>query len=441
MRLIRLLKYDLKQEIKLWVEKDIISIPQAESLCHLYGMDYYKNNHSYAYSVLIILGYLFIGLAVITLLSANWDEIPRGLRMAGLILITLGINVGALYQYQQNKINSAIGWFFLGSLLYGASIMLIAQIYHLGEHFPDGIFWWTMGILPLAMILQSFVLMLLATTLAFTWFFVETSMNFYPTLFPLFLLFLFEFLRRSKVSYLLFIALITGVGLWLEINLAWWLNAGKGFRFDEIHIIFSIGLFLIFYALAKFLMQQKQAYWVDYGTLLSLWCLRFGLLFLLIFSFADPWKGLLLHTHWQQPLETFWLSMILALIAIALAHYANKNSYSVLIFTLLYLISVPTIMLADNRDMVMLLQIADNLLLMGTGIWLIIRGLDEGISHYFFLGLVSIMLLALLRYINLIGDYVGASMLFIIFAVILLSAAKYWQHQQNKRLIQAGELS
>ena len=34
------------------------------------------------------------------------------------------------------------GLFFLGNLFYGASIILVAQIYHLGEHMPDGVFWW-----------------------------------------------------------------------------------------------------------------------------------------------------------------------------------------------------------------------------------------------------------------------------------------------------------
>ena len=39
----------------------------------------------------------------------------------------------------------ATGLFFLGNIFYGASIILIAQIYHLGEYMPDGVFWWDTG--------------------------------------------------------------------------------------------------------------------------------------------------------------------------------------------------------------------------------------------------------------------------------------------------------
>jgi hypothetical protein len=33
----------------------------------------------------------------------------------------------------------------------------------------------------------------------------------------------------------------------------------------------------------------------------------------------------------------------------------------------------------------------------------------------------------LLRYIDLVGDYIGAAILFAVFAVILLVSARYWK--------------
>ena len=93
MRLIRLLKKDLAQEISTWVDRDLISADQAESICKLYGVDYQSiRSLSTGYNLLVSLGYLFVGLAVITLLGANWDDIPRGLRMTGLLVLTLGIH-------------------------------------------------------------------------------------------------------------------------------------------------------------------------------------------------------------------------------------------------------------------------------------------------------------------------------------------------------------
>ena len=108
--------------------------------------------------------------------------------MSGLIALTLLCNGIGLFAWQRNKPGVTVLWFFLGGLMYGASIMLIAQIYHIGEHFPDGIFWWALGVLPLALLLRSNLIMALATALAYLWFFVEAGMGFYPLLFPLFLL-------------------------------------------------------------------------------------------------------------------------------------------------------------------------------------------------------------------------------------------------------------
>ena len=431
MRLIRLLKNDLKQEVHDWVNKNIINTEQAQSICAVYGMDYHANQKNHAYSVLVILGYLFIGLAVITLLSANWDDIPRGLRMGGLIALTLAVNLWGLYQYKAQQINSAIGWFFLGSLFYGASIMLIAQIYHLGEHFPDGVLWWTIGVLPLAVVLRSAVLLLLATGLGFTWFIVETGLGFYPVLFPILLWFIFNFLRTSKQYYSLFIALIIGVTLWLEYSLAWWLNDGYGFDFDIEHIALSAGIFVFYQGLAKYLGQQKNIYWADYGAILAVWVLRFALVFMLLFSFEEFWEELL-YQSWQQPFLSLGLAIVLSLSAVFISYQADKNYQSTAIFAGGYLLVLAMVIFVDVPYLVKILQIIDNLILIATGIWLIIRGLRDNISHYFFLGILTIMLTALLRYFNFIGDYVGASILFIVFAVILLSAAKYWQAQQNK---------
>ncbi|MBW1792639.1 MAG: DUF2157 domain-containing protein [Deltaproteobacteria bacterium] len=151
MRLIRILKYDLCKEVATWVGKGIISTEQAESICSGYGVDYHNmSRRSYGYHVLLGFGCLFIGLSLITLVGANWDDIPRAIRMSGLIALTLGANLMGLSKFRHNKTSAAVAWFLMGGLFYGASIMLIAQIYHIGEHYPDGIFWWAMGVLPVA---------------------------------------------------------------------------------------------------------------------------------------------------------------------------------------------------------------------------------------------------------------------------------------------------
>ena len=156
MRLIRLLKNDIAREAEEWVDDKIITQEQAENICTRYDVDYHHvKNHSIGYSVLVGLGYLFIGLALITLLSANWDDISRELRMFGLIAIAIGVQGISLRQYLKGNHTSATNGFLLGNMFFGAAIILIAQIYHLGEHMPDGIFWWALGCLPFALLTNS----------------------------------------------------------------------------------------------------------------------------------------------------------------------------------------------------------------------------------------------------------------------------------------------
>jgi protein-S-isoprenylcysteine O-methyltransferase Ste14 len=102
-----------------------------------------------------------------------------------------------------------------------------------------------------------------------------------------------------------------------------------------------------------------------------------------------------------------------------------------LINTLFFFLAFLWIHLGNVRDDWM--AIATNLLLVITGIWLIRRGIDEAITHYFYTGVGVLLLTALFRYFDLIGDYIGGAILFIIAAIILFGAARYWRSRTLKK--------
>jgi uncharacterized membrane protein len=437
MRLIRILKYDLCREVAGWVAEGIISTNQAESICSQYGVDYYNlSRRSYGYHVLVGFGCLFIGLSLITLVGANWDEIPRAIRMSAIVALTLGVNLFGLIKFRQGQMSTAVALFFLGGLFYGASIMLIAQIYHIGEHYPDGIFWWAIGVLPVAVLLESTLIMILTVGLGFIWFFVESSMNFYPTLFPVFLVVMFWHLNRGRQSNILFLVLVAGVGIWAEYTLAWLMGDKAGFQPGAENVALGVGLFVFFHGLSRWLVERKEHMLSDYGALLGLWVLRFTIITLFIFSFKEPWRALI-KTEWHMANLTIALSLLLSTLALWLAYQARKSLFSTIAFALLFNISLLAVMLVEDRVYGVAFQIADNIVLVGVGIWLILRGIQSNISHYFYAGVLAILATGLLRYIDLIGDYIGASILFAIIAAILLLTAKYWKNHHAK----AGEVS
>ncbi len=433
MRLIRLLKNDLAKEVATWVRKDLITPVQARNICHEYGIDYdHPSRHSYGYYILATLGYLFMGLACITLIGANWESIPREVRMIGMIGLTLGVQVVAITRYQQNKTASAVGLFFLGSLLYGASIMLIAQIYHIGEHYPDGIFWWAMGVLPLALLAKSSVLMMLTAALGCLWFFTQASLNYFPGMFPLFLVAMGWHVFKVKQSNILFLCLVAGTATFLEYSLSWIIGTPHRFSVEIDNLILGFGIFILFHGLSGWLSRRQEPFIKDYAALLSVWSLRFFLLSLFVFSFKDPWQEVL-SAQWQMPAVVGAITAVLCISSILLSKKADNKIPVVTIILSALLGSLFFISIGQAPpETAVYLQIATNFILIITGITLIITGIRASVSHFFFLGVITILLTGLCRYIDLVGDYIGAAILFIIFSVLLLTTAKFWKHHHQK---------
>jgi uncharacterized membrane protein len=429
MRLLRLLKYDLAKESNSWVNDGIISEKQAEAICSYYGINYHDQlKYSYGYYVLVILGCLFIGLSLITLVGANWEDIPRAVRMLGLVSITLSLNSFALYQFRQGNEKAAVGWFFLGGLCYGASIMLIAQIYHIGEHFPDGIFWWALGILPLALILRSNLLMLLTIMLAFIWFFVESGLNYYPVFFFVFMAALAWHVFRMRQSNILFLALVVGIVTLAEYSMSWGLDEMYRFGFGPENMVLGVALFLVFYALSKWFASVDDHKMVDYGALLGVWTLRFAIVSLFVFSFEEPWREII-QAEWERTQLAIVISFMAVIASILFTYYVSRNIVSITAFSLFYLCSLFVVMRLDPTASG-LLQVFDNLMLVATGVWLIVLGIRNGISHYYYLGVSTVLGAGFLRYIDFVGDYIGAAILFAVFAAILLVTARYWKSNQ-----------
>lgn len=271
--MIRLLKNDLAREVGEWVKEALISEAQAERICARYGLDLHRaRSRSFGYRVLVGPAYLFIGLAVIILLNASWDQIPRALRMWGLILLTVTTQGAALYQYASGNRSGGVGLFLLGNLFFGASIALIAQIYHLGEHMPDGVFWWAVGCLPFALLTKSSWLALQANCLALIWFLIEINLGYYPALFPLFVLSSVYVLWQGHRSLVLLLTVIASIGLWIEYSLATlWLDAELQFRAE--HLPVTVALFILLFAFSQWLDGRFSAVSRDYAAILSVWCL------------------------------------------------------------------------------------------------------------------------------------------------------------------------
>ena len=94
-------------------------------------------------------------------------------------------------------------------------------------------------------------------------------------------------------------------------------------------------------------------------------------------------------------------------------------------------------------DAAWLFVVAVNLLALLSAIVLIQEGLKRGLTQYFYSGIVLILLLALMRYLDLFGDYLGAAAMFLVAAAVLYGAARFWRRQHSQeaagKAVAAGE--
>jgi uncharacterized membrane protein len=128
-------------------------------------------------AIVSIIGAVLITAGIILLVSAHWNEIPRGVKIAGGIALMLGAHGGGWWVREVHgkyrKTGEALH--LIGSGLFLANIALIGQIYNIVSRPPNAFLLWWLGIAALPWLLRSkaqHVLLLLAFGI---WFGLEVN--------------------------------------------------------------------------------------------------------------------------------------------------------------------------------------------------------------------------------------------------------------------------
>jgi uncharacterized membrane protein len=128
-------------------------------------------------TVLAALGGLLVFVGIISWVASNWNDIPRLTRVA-LLLAAMGGSFLAAHTARA-KAADGIGaaFAFLGALIFGANLMLIAQIYNLPPNPPGGALLWALGAALAAILWPSQLVMALAFVLTAVWTWFATTSN------------------------------------------------------------------------------------------------------------------------------------------------------------------------------------------------------------------------------------------------------------------------
>ena len=136
---------------------------------------------------LAILAAVLIGFAVMSFVAANWQEMPRLLRVGMLLAALWGCYVAAVLMAQRNMTGFAHAAVLAGVGIFGGSIMLISQMYHMDGNVADFLLVWAGGAFLAGLLLRSNPSLAFAMVLVVIWGITEAvrlNQVFWPFLLP-----------------------------------------------------------------------------------------------------------------------------------------------------------------------------------------------------------------------------------------------------------------
>ena len=411
----------LADELTKWREDGLVSDEAARKIAARYDIDLSGANERRSF-ILKLVAYLFLALSLFTLVGANWEELPRALRLIIVLGILAAVNFSGVWAQKNGKETQATTLFFLSNFCYGAAIVLVAQIYHLGEHMPDGVLLWAVGALALGLATRKSIIALQALVLGLIWFLMEFEFSGVSHGFLLFIIACAAVLWRDD-SRLLTGALFASVFAYIVSFVLYERYFLTDLRVDD--AFYGVHFFALSYCLlavcASFLLERAGKFELAFclkniGIVCGVGILCFDMSLYEDLHFARPWS------YGAQNYENvlngvaFLKSIFGALFtafcaaSLGLAFYFKK--YAAAIVGAL-LVALPFILdaFAGYEEGVFSL----------IGVCVAVALIKQNNMKF---GITLIFWVAFVRYVDLVGDYVSASALFLVFAFVVLGVSR-----------------
>ena len=160
-----------KDQIERWVGEGTITQEQAKKM--IADVTKYKREKSSNKLIVAIstIGSIFLGLGAIQFIASNWTAIPDVQKVLLLVSSTFGAYfAGYYFKYQKRNLpHVGASLIFLGALLFGSTLFLIAQMYHINANNHTLVLIWILGILPLVYGFNSLPIAGLCSLLFYLW--------------------------------------------------------------------------------------------------------------------------------------------------------------------------------------------------------------------------------------------------------------------------------
>ncbi len=165
----------LEDQTGAWVRQGLVDDHTRDRILATYEVQSAERRGLLA---LILLGALMFGIGVLLLIGYNWARLPVNGKIAIVMgSVALAFAASAVTFARQHRLTGET-LAFIGVLLYGNAIWLIAQVLHIRGNFPDAFMWWAIGALACAWLVRSRVIGVAAAVLVFVWIGVAAGHSF-----------------------------------------------------------------------------------------------------------------------------------------------------------------------------------------------------------------------------------------------------------------------
>ncbi len=456
----------LSEELEAWQGAGVISAEQQQAIVDQYPSldDAAEATSSKAVTALMGTAALMVAAGVLLLISFNWEAMPDIIKLVLVFGTIITTYVAAFtVRYQRGAIGLSNVLFCLGAIFYGCGIWLVAQVFHLNGHYPDGMWWWAVGTLPIAVCLDSLLAHALLVVLLSIWCGMELI-----GFSDLGMSFLFRMRWFPNGAYTLPLLSAPGVlwayrsksakPLWLYVPLlTWWfclqsISWEQTWHWHQNPIFFmgAVGSFLLIVAETHAVGSRLAIPYRTYGVLIA------GAM-LIPLSFVETHK----YSWWSSDERSIGALMQAAAIvgiaiiglAVVVRSHGRWNSGKDLLngmketarrqwmpVALMALMAFLSVWHAIAKEPYVPTLFA-NAAMLAFGIWLMLLGLREDRGRPFSIGVIYFLLWTTLRYFDLfgaMGGMLGGALVFFICGAFLFGMALFWKKRKVSHAVTAA---
>ena len=155
-----------KEDIYLSLLRDDFKVNEIESAFKKASSGSAEDSQKRTIQIIVTIGAILIGAGVFSFLASNWDEIGNLLKLSIIIFFMLLAYFSGWYLDQNRGYHKTGGaLILLGTIIYGAGIFLVAQMYNIRTSWPDGFMLWMFGVVAVGYATKKYLVFLLAIAL------------------------------------------------------------------------------------------------------------------------------------------------------------------------------------------------------------------------------------------------------------------------------------